>query len=278
LKTKKNNNWWKASLLVRRAFVLAGLAFASAGCFALFTLDEYGPVDAPQNDAASNDDVILADAIVGDGGATGLQGRVVFVTSTTHNGVLKGVNGADTLCQATAADAGLPGAFKAWLSANNSAVKDRFKDFTTDGGETLPYITPDRKSVISASILELSTNGPRVPIAMTEKKTKLPIANESKNEGIDCPSTFPFPTPGNPSPNNMTFVWTTTQPNGEHNGNQNDCQRWENQGGQGHAGVVAVASDGGNGSGGGPRDTRNAWTSACQVPCDTPVHLYCFEQ
>jgi len=46
----------------------------------------------------------------------------IFVTSTTHNGNLGGVNGADNICQNRADAAGLSGTYKAWVSGNNSST------------------------------------------------------------------------------------------------------------------------------------------------------------
>jgi hypothetical protein len=50
----------------------------------------------------------------------------VFVTSTTHKGNLGGLAGADAICQALAAAAGLPGTYMAWLSDNPTSPATRF--------------------------------------------------------------------------------------------------------------------------------------------------------
>ena len=49
-----------------------------------------------------------------------IEGNTVFVTSTSYNGNLGGVNGADMKCQASAEDAGLPNSqnYLAWLASN----------------------------------------------------------------------------------------------------------------------------------------------------------------
>jgi hypothetical protein len=49
----------------------------------------------------------------------------VFVTETLQNANLGGIEGADQLCAAQAADANLEGDFKAWLSTRSSAVAER---------------------------------------------------------------------------------------------------------------------------------------------------------
>lgn len=66
-------------------------------------------------------------------GADGTCGAcLAFVTSTTHNGALGGLTGADAICQARAAAGGLPGAsepgvYKAWLSDANGSPVTRFR-------------------------------------------------------------------------------------------------------------------------------------------------------
>jgi hypothetical protein len=49
----------------------------------------------------------------------------IFVTDTPQNADFGGIAGADALCAAQAAAAGLDGEFKAWLSTVSSAVSDR---------------------------------------------------------------------------------------------------------------------------------------------------------
>lgn len=51
--------------------------------------------------------------------------RTVFVTSTTHQGNLGGVRGADAVCQARADAAGLDSNFVAWLSSGDAATQAR---------------------------------------------------------------------------------------------------------------------------------------------------------
>ena len=47
-----------------------------------------------------------------------LEARLVFITSTLHDGNLGGVAGADQICNELASDAGLPGTYMAWLSSS----------------------------------------------------------------------------------------------------------------------------------------------------------------
>jgi hypothetical protein len=52
--------------------------------------------------------------------------RIVFISSTTYNGNLGGLAGADSLCQGLANNAGLTGLFKAWLSTSTIGPATRF--------------------------------------------------------------------------------------------------------------------------------------------------------
>ena len=60
--------------------------------------------------------------------------RIIFVTSSTYNGDLGGLAGADQKCQDHADTAGLPGTFKAWLSDNSISAKDRLTHSTEPYG------------------------------------------------------------------------------------------------------------------------------------------------
>ena len=50
----------------------------------------------------------------------------VFLSSTTYNGNLGGLSGADAKCQGLATAAGLPGTYKAWLSDSTGSPSTRF--------------------------------------------------------------------------------------------------------------------------------------------------------
>lgn len=52
-------------------------------------------------------------------------GKVIFLSSSSYNGNLGGLQGADDKCQALAAGAGLAGTFKAWLSDGTTSAEDR---------------------------------------------------------------------------------------------------------------------------------------------------------
>lgn len=78
----------------------------------------------------------------------------VFLTSTTSNGNLGGLAGADQICATRATAAGLPGTWRTWISAvvSGTAIdaKDRVSDVT--GGWKLPGTS----TVAVASIAELN--------------------------------------------------------------------------------------------------------------------------
>lgn len=50
----------------------------------------------------------------------------VFLTSSTHDGNLGGLSGADAICQGLAASANLPGTYRAWLSDDAQSPSTRF--------------------------------------------------------------------------------------------------------------------------------------------------------
>jgi hypothetical protein len=62
---------------------------------------------------------------------------IVFVTSTSYDGLLGGLYGADLKCQTQAVAAGLPGTYKAWLSDSTTDANQRLAH------STLPYVTVD---------------------------------------------------------------------------------------------------------------------------------------
>jgi len=62
----------------------------------------------------------------------------VFVTSTLYSGALGSVKAADADCQQSAAEAGLPGVFHAWISDGTTNAYDRTADvgpWTTTNGD-----------------------------------------------------------------------------------------------------------------------------------------------
>ena len=64
---------------------------------------------------------------------TGPMVKTVFVTESDYSGVLRGLAGADGICQTEADNAGLNGIFKAWLSNATTSPDSTFEK------STVPY-------------------------------------------------------------------------------------------------------------------------------------------
>ncbi len=204
-----------ASSTRRFATVLsAGVILATSGCFALFSLDGYGP-PAEATDGSSDADakadvgVVAADATP--------PGRTVFVTSQTFNGDLGTRNGGDMKCQSAAMAAGLPGTYRAWLSEDGASVVDRL---VTDAGP----LRLVNGAMVASSSADLAKNGPRAGIALDEKG--------QKRGGGGCED------------GGLT-AWTGTGPKGVAPATSGmDCARWRTNGSQtGLAGLVGSTDD-----------------------------------
>jgi len=140
---------------------------------------EYGPVTAPtqrqvraelyvqgaSGGCARNRDILLRPSgpVVEDDAGQPCGGRPcrVFVTSTRHEGNLGGIAGADAICAARAAEAGLSGRFLAWISDDESSPSTRFSQ------APFPYVLLDG-TVIAASWAALASQPPRHHINVTE--------------------------------------------------------------------------------------------------------------
>lgn len=141
--------------------VAALVALATPACFALFSLDGYGPPNAA-GDAASDADSLDAS----DGGDAARRPRTVFVTSQRFTGDLGARDGGDSKCQAAAVDAGLSGSYRVWLSEDNGSA---VASLVRDGG---PLHLPTG-TLVAADLDELARSGPRTGIAIDEKGTKV---------------------------------------------------------------------------------------------------------
>jgi hypothetical protein len=127
----------------------------------------------------------------------------VFVTSTTHGGGLGGFSNADAICATSAAAAGLPGAYRAWLSSSTSSAASRL----SHGGA--PYVLVDG-TVIADDWSDLTDASLQHAIDLDEFGT--PVA--------------------------ASEAWTGTQPNGtSHSGN---CTNWSGGGGTGLPGLTTA--------------------------------------
>ncbi len=185
---------------------IAGAALVS-GCFVLFSLDDYGP-PAELVDASTG--VVDGSRDAGDASVAAKDaGRIVFVTSETFSGNLGGLDGGDTKCQAAAADAGLPGSYRAWLSDQTVSAASRI----APGG---PLQLPNGL-IVANTAGELASTGPRNRIVLDERNNPV--------RGGGCDGGLP--------------VWTSTLADGGTYGSL-DCQRWLN-GNVGQMGIAGIA-------------------------------------
>lgn len=166
----------------------------------------------------------------------------VFVTSTTYNGNLGGLSGADAKCQDRANAANLDGTWKAWLSEENSSDKSK----NVAGRLThasIPYSLLNG-DIVANNWTDLTTLKPdgtflRKPINVTELGTEY-------------------------SPT----VWSNTNYEGSalSSDTTKNCWRWQLTDWNGYVGY--------GGSNNGFQWTNSGGT----VSCSTKSALYCFEQ
>jgi hypothetical protein len=203
-------------------------------------------------DDSGSPDVAMPDAAPGfpDGAATDVEAgpltRTVFLSSITYTGDLGGAAGADAKCQALAADAGLLGQYKAWVSTSTSSPSERFTQseapYALLTGEPVSYSFTD---LVAGSVLH--------PINVDEHMTLY--------DG--CVPTY--------EPCGDTAVWTQTLPTGawDEAGTTQSCDNF----------TVADAASGHIGS---YLSTDPTWTEGTGVgappQCGSTFPIYCFEQ
>ncbi|HEY8377947.1 MAG TPA: DUF1554 domain-containing protein [Nannocystis sp.] len=162
----------------------------------------------------------------------------VFVTSATYPGDLGGLEGADKLCNLHAKNAGLAGAYRAWLATfAGDEPKLRFKP------QSVAYRLPDNKTVVADNFESLLEVGLGHPIDQTEYGDKL------DTNDAECSTDH--------------GVWTGLLNNGNSLGA--NCSAWTS------SAFVNVGNAG-------HFDQPANWSSACNAPCNRPLRLYCFEQ
>jgi hypothetical protein len=181
----------------------------------------------------------------GNGCGTGTcqPAKLVFVTSTTYNGNLGGVAGADAKCQARATAAGLSGTWRAWISIfNPNASPATSTTFTRFTG---PYMLRNQ-TVVADSWTDLTDGTLDAPILVTE-------LNTSAVEQI---------------------AWTGTNPNGtasvNFQGLQQNCSGW------------TVSTNTGNysdiGDFGSLGYATSSWTQNGNFACNQLHALVCLQQ
>ena len=187
-------------------------------------------------DGVDND----CDGEVDEGPGPGEPTKVVFATSTRQNGNLGGLAGADALCQARAASAGLGGTYLAWLADSTGSPTTRF---SMSAG---PYVrTDDVLVAYSWSDLTDCTNPTCLcnPIIKDEFSSTLPDVFADR------------------------VVWSDVLSDGNLLSAETSCSDWSSSGFYPSFGDAGFASD-----------VDASWTRFRAVTCVNAIRLYCFEQ
>ena len=177
--------------------------------------------------------------------------KKVFVTSELYTGDLReaqisdGLTGGDAKCQRLALAAGLAGQYKAWLSSNIVAAKDRLTH------STVPYVEVDGTRVADNWDAMVNSCVLLHGIALTETGGPAPLA--------------PFATA---VCGNTSAVRTGTDCRGANDGHGYDlCRDWTSTVGGGETGLSGT--------------TGPSWTLYCAAGggmCSGPAPIYCFQQ
>ena len=136
----------------------------------------------------------------------GETSKCVFVTSTTHNGNLGGLTGADGICQALADAEGslaAPGTYKAWLSASGVA----------SAADRLTHATAPYKLVDGTAIANDWDD-------LTDGSLEAPINGDERSATVG------------------DNVWTGTEASGAHDPADLDCEEWLSDTGRPFAGII----------------------------------------
>jgi hypothetical protein len=160
------------------------------------------------------------------------------------DGNLGGLAGADAHCQRLASDAGLPGAYRAWLSDSRDSPSTRFTRSTG------PYVLANG-TVIADRYADFTDGTLDNAIARTERDEDPP-----ESTGNDCNKV-----------NSPTAVWSGSAANGGGIpvGAGQRCQDWTSAEGNGQMGDAA-------------RFDEPAWSTACSSVCTARAPLYCIQQ
>jgi len=165
----------------------------------------------------------------------------VFVTSTVYQGgLLGGLDGADAKCGERATAAGLTGTYKAWLSTDAAAARDRLTHSMD------PYTLVDGQTQIAGDWDEL-VSGAHVN-AIDRDESGKPVTGEETCAVVG----------------GLIPAWTGTEYDGSHAADY-DCGGWTALQRNGLAGNILA--------------TTSKWTSSlCAPSCTSSAALYCIEQ
>lgn len=175
--------------------------------------------------------------LCGEGGCA----RFAFVTGTLTDGNIGGIEGANSMCQTLATDAGLPGTYLAWLSSD--AGGSPADNFTQEGG---PWVLVDG-SVVANDWDDLTDGSIGTAIDLTATGDPAP---ESVGNGCG-----------------INAVWTNTAANGTMSSADSDCSDW----------TMANTDPSVWGSW---TQTNSGWTTDCSAGdgCDWQASIMCFQQ
>jgi len=177
-------------------------------------------------------------AVDSDGCSHCFMPRTVFITSTSYQGNLGGVMGADQKCQTRAemATPKLPGTFKAWISGNSNAEAPAmsFGSGNFEGQYVLRTNPPELVAQGWGGLADGLAN------AITHDESGIPQAD-------------------------FINVWTNTTANGMQLGS-NNCSNWSSTMAMGALGKADESI------------TGQEWTNNNSISgCDFEVRLYCFQ-
>lgn len=168
--------------------------------------------------------------------------RRVFITSEVFTGDLGGIAGADEKCRSAAENAGLPGAYMAWISSPEAegSPAERFVR------SLVPYRQVDG-TVVASNWDDLADGTLMVGIFLTE-------LGFPPQKGLT----------GSCNDVEGAFAWSNTRETGENWPDDDHCSGWSSMIGKG---VVGWAGK-----------TNSAWTMGCIANCADQAALYCVEQ
>ena len=162
----------------------------------------------------------------------------IFISSKTYTGNLGGLAGADAKCQALADAAAIEGTYMAWLSDSSVSPATRF---STKSSSRYVLLNGTKVANNWADL----TDG-RLDTMFT--------VSDAGNEGASGPG---------------QHAWTGTRSTGEGRGGW--CRNWtsDSSADRGLTGYHRKATLESGGS---------AWTDYDEYPCNSTLHLYCFQQ
>ena len=181
----------------------------------------------------------------------------VFVTSTTYDGNLGGLAGADAKCAARAAAAGLSGTYKAWLSSSTTSAASRLTHATVPYKRTDGVTVANNWTDLTDGDLAVVTSPS--PFTVGINHDEFGVALSSATVGA-WTATLPDGSTADPSGVLNCFSWTSNVASASPSG------------GIGYALDIAVTLPVM------PGDAGSAWTAYAIESCSSLYRLYCLQQ